>query len=188
MRGPWNAVSGIKRLSGNPPITLLLDSLPASLRESGLISSACVCVTIPGKPGNPCTLVTASKRALSQACRYLKTCQNCCEPVSKYLELQSSLSASLMQAGAAVMLVTGMRSNSHRHSGVARMLKLPGHRDFTQRIEAYSDDDSARSVEKNFSPSFFSYREGLSWHFCASHCKQSLLSKVSRLAWSRTQQ
>ena len=114
MRGPWNAVSRIKGLSGNPPITLLLDSLPTSLRESGLISNACVCVTIPGKPGNPCTLVRASKRTLSQACRYLKTCQSCCEPVSKYLELQSSLSASLMQAGAAVMLVTGMRSNSHR--------------------------------------------------------------------------
>ena len=34
----------------------------------------------------------------------------------------------------------------------------------------------------NFSPSLFSYQDGLSWHF-----KQSLLGKVSRLAWSRTQ-
>ena len=66
------------------------------------------------------------------------------------------------------------RVATHWYSGVARILKLFGHRNCMLRIEA-------RSAEKNFLPSFFSYQDGLSWYLRASHFKQSLLSEVTKL-------
>jgi len=59
-------------------------------------------------------------------------------------------------------------------SGIARILNLPGHRDCTLPKAVHRE---------KFLPSFFSYQDGLSWHLCTSHCKQSLLSKVSWRAW-----
>ena len=64
-----------------------------------------------------------------------------------------------------------------QNSGIARILKLPGHSDCTLPKAVYrgvySAEYFARSAGKKFSPSFFTYQDGLSWHFCASHCKQS---------------
>jgi len=58
-------------------------------------------------------------------------------------------------------------------SGIARILKLPRHRGCTL----------SREARKNFSPSFFSYQDGLLWHLRTLHCKQPLLIKVSWRAW-----
>ena len=41
----------------------------------------------------------------------------------------------------------------------------------------------AQDLHAAETPSFFSYQDWLSWHLCASHCKQSLLGKVSWRAW-----
>ena len=47
------------------------------------------------------------------------------------------------------------------------MLEVGGQGAEGSGIEVRSGDQSARSAEKSFSSSFFSYQDGLSWHLRA---------------------
>jgi len=53
--------------------------------------------------------------------------------------------------------------------------------EFIGIVQCWRQCIEVHCAEKKISHSFFSYQDGLLWHFHASHCKQSLLSKVSRL-------
>ena len=44
------------------------------------------------------------------------------------------------------------------------MLEVGGQAAEGSGIEARSGDESTREARKKFSPSFFSYQDGLSWH------------------------
>jgi len=50
------------------------------------------------------------------------------------------------------------------------MLEAGGHTAEGNGIDMHSANQSTQSMEKNFSPSFFSYQDGLSWHLRALYC------------------
>jgi len=56
---------------------------------------------------------------------------------------------------------------------VARAQRLHAAEGSVQRRVYCRAFRAKRRKKKKFSPSFFTYQDGLLWHFCASHCKQS---------------
>ena len=52
-------------------------------------------------------------------------------------------------------------------SGVARTWVMPGPSSWSLPVERRAAEISPREARKIFSPSFFSYQDGLSWHLRA---------------------